>query len=181
MHHKVNYQSNKELWAQQLCSLRDSVEGSLGCSPVQFQSIHLLPALRVGGEGLEPVPAVSGWRRGSTLDKSPVHLRAETNQRQTTVHTHTYSQFRVATFTSVCTSLHCGRLVQFIRNILIKTKIQRAFTPSFHTSEFSSGASCYRLPESGALRSAVGFWDTLKWKKELLSLIPVKEMKECSF
>lgn len=99
LHHKVNYQSNKEPWARQLCSLRDSVEGGLGCSLVQFQSIHLLPALRVEPQLSQGEGGVPPWT-------SHLFISGPT---QTTVHTHTrtYRQFRAAT------SLDSGRLVQF--------------------------------------------------------------------
>ena len=48
--------------------------------------------LRVVG-GLEPIPAVTGWEAGYTLDRSPGHHRA--TQRQTTMPTHTQEQFRI--------------------------------------------------------------------------------------
>ena len=51
-------------------------------------------SVRVTG-GLEPIPADFGREAGYTLDKSPVHRRANT-ERQTCTHSHihTYGQFR---------------------------------------------------------------------------------------
>ncbi len=50
-----------------------------------------------GGEGAGANPSQHWVRARLTLDKSPVHHRADT-QRQTTIHAHihTYGQFRVA-------------------------------------------------------------------------------------
>ena len=56
-------------------------------------------SVRVTG-GLEPIPADSGREAGYTLDKSPVHRRADIwsqKERETTIHAHihTYGQFRL--------------------------------------------------------------------------------------
>lgn len=57
---------------------------------IHFQH-RLLPDLKVAQVVLlDPLPAVTGWRQTSALDKSPLHHRAK--RRQNTIHTRTHTQ-----------------------------------------------------------------------------------------
>ncbi|KAL7882886.1 hypothetical protein SRHO_G00005440, partial [Serrasalmus rhombeus] len=71
-------------------------------------SIHPFskPLLHQGRGGmLEPIPTVIGRKAGYTLDRSPVHRRAD---RQTQTVTHTQGQFSMSNWPD-CMSLDCGR------------------------------------------------------------------------